>query len=63
MYDDTQDLIDVEQLCEWLMIGKTTAYHLLATGEIKCFQLNRIWKIPRASVNDYIRKKSQLIDS
>ena len=63
MYNVSEDLINVDELCEWLMIGKTTAYNLLASGEIKCFRINRIWKIPRASVNDYIRKKSQLTDN
>ena len=45
MYNDSEDLINVDELCEWLMIGKTTAYQLLASGEIKCFRINRIWII------------------
>lgn len=55
-----QDLINVEELCEWLMIGKTTAYNLLKSGEIKCFRINRIWKIPRDNVRDYINAKSKI---
>lgn len=52
-----KDLIKVEELCEWLMIGKTTAYNLLKSGEIKCFRMNRIWKIPRNNVTAYINEK------
>lgn len=54
MSDISDELMTVEELCECLLIGKTTAYELLASGKIKCFKINRIWKIPRSSVNDYI---------
>lgn len=55
-----QDLINVDELCAWLMIGKTTAYNLLKSGEIKCFRINRIWKIPRDNVTAYINEKSNI---
>lgn len=60
MDNDINELITVDELCELLMIGKNAAYKLLASGEIKCFRLNRIWKIPRQSITEYISKKTQL---
>ena len=61
MYNnESNDLITIEDLCEMLFIGKNAAYHLLNTGEIKAFRIGRNWKIPRLSVINYIRSKSNL---
>lgn len=53
------ELITVDELCDSLMIGKNAAYKLLASGKLKCFRLNRIWKIPRSSVDRYICEQSK----
>lgn len=57
MDNDTTVLITVEEVCEALMIGKNAAYRLLAEGKIKGFRVGRIWKIPRVSLNIYIREQ------
>lgn len=57
MENDGSELITVDELCDMLMIGKNLAYRLLNSGEIKCFRINRIWKIPRDSVTEYIRRQ------
>ena len=44
-----EELVTVEELCAMLMIGKNLAYKLLSSGQIKCFRINRIWKIPKIS--------------
>ena len=43
---------------ELLQIGKSTAYQLLDSGEIKAFRIGRKWKIPKSAVYEYIRLKS-----
>ena len=48
------EIITVDELCETLMIGKNAAYKLLSSGDIKAFRINRIWKIPKQSVTEYI---------
>ena len=53
------ELLTVEQLCQLLQIGKNSAYKLLQTGKIKSFKLGRSWKVPRDSVNDYIKQQSE----
>lgn len=58
MDNDMTTLITVEELCDLLMIGRNAAYRLLNSGKIKCFRINRVWKIPRASVNKYIQEQS-----
>lgn len=51
------DILDVNQFMEYLNIGKTTAYKLLRSGEIKVFRIGKVYKIPRKSVDEYIEKK------
>ena len=58
MDNDNNEIITVEQLCELLLIGKNAAYQLLASGQIKCFRINRVWKIPRVSVLKYMQDQS-----
>lgn len=53
-------LITVDELCELLMIGKNAAYKLLISGELRGFRIGRIWKIPRESLDRYIREQSNL---
>ena len=47
-------------LCEMLSIGKNAAYKILAAGELKAFRYNRVWKIPKDSIIEYIKTKSNL---
>ena len=51
------DILDVNQFMEYLNIGKTTAYKLLRSGEIKVFRIGKVYKIPRKSADEYIEKK------
>lgn len=52
------DLITIDELCDLLMIGRTTAYKLLQSGELKAFKIGKVWKISRASVEQYIKERS-----
>ena len=54
MINQNQDLITVDELCDILLISRSIAYQLLNSGKIKCFRINRKWKIPRNSVYQYI---------
>ena len=56
-YENTE-IITVEELMELLQIGKSTAYQLLDSGEIKAFRIGRKWKIPKSAGYEYIRLKS-----
>lgn len=59
-HEELSDLITVDELCEWLVIGKNAAYTLLNSGKIKAFRIGRIWKISRAAVVEYIKRESML---
>lgn len=52
-----EPVLDVRGLCQRLKIGKNTAYKLLQTGELKGFRINRDWKIPIESLDEYIKNK------
>lgn len=60
MFEHYGDLVTVEELCEMLSIGKNSAYKLLASGKLKSFRHNRVWKIPRQGVIDYVLTQSKL---
>ena len=50
-------IVEIDGLCDMLNIGKNTAYNLLTSGEIDSFKVGSVWKIPVASVNEYIERK------
>lgn len=52
------DILNIDELCEVLLIGKNTAYKLLESGELKGFRFGRTWKISKVAVEDFILKRS-----
>lgn len=51
----------VNELAEYLGIGKNRAYELLNTGAIKGFRIGSIWKISKVVVEQFIYEQSGLI--
>ena len=54
---DKKDFMKLEEVMEYLNIGKNTMYGLLKSGELNAFKIGKVWKIPKASVEDYVRRK------
>ena len=54
MFNDYNDMVTVEELCEMLRIGRNKAYSLLKSGKIKAFREGKIWMIAKQSVVEYI---------
>ena len=52
-------LMTLDELCETLMIGRSTAHQLMKSGELGAFRIGRIWKIPKAGVIDYLQERRQ----
>lgn len=48
------DVMTVEELMEYLFIGRNSAYRLIRSGKIKALKIGRIYRIPRQEVNNYI---------
>ena len=60
MDNELSPLVTIDELCEFLMIGRNAAYKLLMTGKIKSFKIGRVWKIPRESLSAYIKEQSKI---
>lgn len=58
MYNETTDLISIEELCSILLIGRNKAYELLNNKKIKAFRIGKTWKILRLSVDEFILLES-----
>lgn len=58
MLNQYEDVINVEDLCGILKIGRNRAYELLHSGAIHGFRLGRNWKIPRMAVEDYLYRQA-----
>ena len=54
MFAEYPDVVNVDQLCEMLSIGKKRAYELVRTGELKAIPCSKAIKIPKILVIDYV---------
>lgn len=53
---DNNDILRIEDVMEYLNIGKNTIYGLLQSGELKAFRIGKLWKIPRKALEEYVEK-------
>ena len=59
MYQETDEILNIDQFCELLDIGKNTGYKLLKNGTIKGFMIGKVWKIPAKSVEEFILRETK----
>ena len=59
MLEQYGEILSLEELCEILAIGKNVAYRLLIGKEIKAFKIGKKWKIPKASIVDFISENTE----
>ena len=55
MFEEYDDLLDVEAVQKMLHISRSRLYDLLHSGRIKGYQQGRVWRIPKQSVVQYIK--------
>lgn len=60
MFNQYEDIMTVSDVAEALFIGKNRTYELLNEGALKGFRIGRVWKIPKAAVQEYILDQSRL---
>jgi excisionase family DNA binding protein len=46
-----------EELAEFLGLGRTSTYRLLASGEIPCVRIGRLRKVRRSDVDAFIEAR------
>lgn len=58
MFNEYDDILTVPEVAELLCIGKNRTYKLLENGTLKGFRIGRVWKIPRESIEIFVRKSA-----
>lgn len=59
MFNQYNDIMTVFDVAEALKIGKNRVYELLEKGTLKGFQVGRVWKIPKISLEDYVLEQAK----
>lgn len=54
MPGDCYEVLTVEEVMDYLLMGRNTLYWLLQTGKMKGFRIGKKWRIPKKSIEEYI---------
>lgn len=60
LFQQFDDVMTPDEVCDALKIGKNALYELLQSGELKGYRNGRVWRIPKESLAVYIRGKTGL---
>ena len=60
MFNQNDDILTVEEMCEILKIGKNSAYKLLNSNAIPAYRNGKIWRIPRTSLIEFVENSLAL---
>ena len=60
MFENYDDILNVEEACEALKIGYNAMYKLLNTGKLKGYRNGRVWRIPKAALVEFIREMAKM---
>lgn len=53
------DVLTIEDLMDYLSIGKNTAYRLVREKKIGSVKIGRAYKIPKTNVIEYLERESK----
>ena len=48
------DVLTVDDMMDFLAIGRSTAYRLLRSGQIKCIKIGRNYKITKENILSFV---------
>ena len=54
--DRRQLLVNVREAAALLGVGRTTAYELIASGELEVVHIGRSTRVPVTSIEDYVER-------
>jgi len=60
VFENYDDVLNVEEACEALKIGYNAMYELLNTGKLKGYRNGRVWRIPKAALVEFIREMAKM---
>ena len=53
-FENADEILNIDQYCELLDVGKSTGYKLLKSGRVKGFKIGKVWKIPIKSIEAFV---------
>ena len=62
MFQNIDEILNIEQFCELLDIGRSTGYNLLKRGKVRAFKIGKKWKIPAKSVEEFVLARVKLAE-
>ncbi|SFK76273.1 DNA binding domain-containing protein, excisionase family [Paenibacillus sp. 1_12] len=61
MFAQYDDIVNIEDCCEMLNIGRNKAYELLQTGQIKSFKVGgKAYRIPKVCIQEFVLAQVQI---
>ncbi len=64
LFPEYPQILNVDDACELLRCGRNNLYRLLNSGnaenKLKAYKNGRVWKIPKAAVQEYIMEQSRI---
>lgn len=61
-FENVDEILNLDQFCDLLDVGKSTGYKLLKSGKIRGFKIGKVWKVPKKSVEEFVKAKINLSD-
>lgn len=50
-------LLSVDDICEYLGVGRNTVYRWIETKGLPAYRLGRLWKIKKEEVDEWLNKR------
>ena len=60
MFEQYDDILTIEEIAEILKIGRTQAYRIVRSGNLKGYKEGKDWKIPKQALKQYVISQSNL---
>lgn len=57
VFENYDDVVNVEDLMGMLNIGRNKAYELLQSGKVKSFKSGKSYRIPKVCIQQYVLSK------
>ena len=58
MFEQYDDILTIEEIAEILKIGRTQAYRIVRSDNLKGYKEGKDWKIPKQALINYVASKS-----
>ncbi|MDO5308782.1 MAG: helix-turn-helix domain-containing protein [Planctomycetia bacterium] len=63
MKDANNEILDLDQLCSYVNLSKSTVYKLLQTGRFPGVKIGRLWRFKRDLVDRWLLTQTNLTDA